>query len=263
MFIISRTGDNVSFSAKAKMARKRKKMALYEVIGKTGVRPRYDKLSGQSHPQESGDHKSDTTGFAAASLGRVVGWPRRPKMLLFNAGRVEISLPYQLAVAILLGFVLLILVSFRLGQNLSSKAVKNSAAVPKSIQKLAELPVVEVPKEAEPVKKVSPVVQKPAVADAKGGNNRVVIQTWRVKEQLEPVKEYFTKCGIETEIINEGDWYYLVTKEKYENPDKSGTYGYVVKQKIIEFGANYQPLAGSPSFGPQPFHDAYGKRFNE
>ena len=240
-------------------------MALYEVIGKTGVRPRSDKLSGQSHPQESGDYKSDTTSFTATSLGRAARWPRRPRMLLFNAGRVEISLPYQLAIAILLGFVLLILVAFRLGQNLGSKAVKSSIVVPKSTQKLTERPVVEVPEKAEPVKKVPPVpvVQKPAAADTKGSNNRIVIQTWRVKEQLEPVKEYFDRSGIETEIINEGDWYYLVTKEKYENPDKAGTNGYVVKQKIIELGAKYKLPQGSASFGPQPFHDAYGKRFNE
>jgi hypothetical protein len=238
-------------------------MALYEVIGKTGSKPRYDKLSEQSHPQESGDHKSDTTGFAATSLGRAARWPRRPRMLLFNAGRVEISLPYQLAVVILLGFVLLILVAFRLGQNLSSKAVKSSIVVPKSTQKLTERPVVEVPEKAEPVKKVPPTVQKPVVADAKGSNNRIVIQTWRVKEQLEPVKEYFARCGIETEIISEGDWYYLVTKEKYDNPDKPGTNGHAVRQRIIELGAKYEPLQGSASFGPQPFHDAYGKRFNE
>jgi hypothetical protein len=154
-------------------------------------------------------------------------------------------------------------VAFRLGQNLGSKAVTNSAAVPKNELKLTERPAVQLPEKAEPVKKVQSAVQKPAAADTKGGNNRIVIQTWRVKEQLEPVKEYFVKSGIETEIINEGDWYYLVTKEKYENPDKSGTQGYVVKQKIIELGAKYQPLAGSPGFGPQPFHDAYGKKFNE
>jgi hypothetical protein len=251
------------------MARKRKKMAFYEVIGKAGVRPRYDKLPVQSHPQESGDYKSDTTGFAATSLGRAIKWPRAPKMLLFNAGRVEISLPYQIAIAILLGLVLLILVAFRLGQNVSSKAVKNSVAVPKSTQKLTESPVVvRLPEKAEPareepIKKTSPVVQKPAAADAKGSNNRIVIQTWRLKAQLEPVKEYFAKCGVETEIINEGDWYYLVTKEKYDNPDKPGTNGYAVKQKIIELGAKYVPPAGSAIFGPQPFHDAYGKRFND
>ncbi len=184
-------------------------------------------------------------------------------MLLFNAGRIEISLPYQLAVAILLGFVLLILVAFRLGQNLSSKAVTSSAVVPKSTQEFTGRPVVEVPEKAEFVKRVSPVVQKPAAADAEGYNNRIVIQTWQVRAQLEPVKEYFAGCGIKTEIINEGDWYYLVTREKYENPGKLGTNGYDAKQKIIELGAKYKPPPGSASFGPKPFHDAYGKRFDE
>jgi hypothetical protein len=226
-------------------------MALYEVIGKAGVKPRYEKLSGQPPLQKSDNHKPDTDDLAATSLGRAAKWPTKPRMLFFNAGRVEISLPYQIAIVILLVFVLLILVAFRLGQNLNSKATSAPAIVPKSTQKLAE-----------PVKNISPVVQKPVIVDTKG-NNRIVIQTWRVKEQLEPVKEYFTKCGIETEIINDGDWYYLVTKKKYDNPDKPGTIGYAEKQKIIELGAKYEPSPGSASFGPQPFHDAYGKRFND
>jgi len=246
------------------MARKRKKVAFYEVIRKTGSKPRYDKVLGQSQPQESEGRKSDTTSFAASPLGRAAGWPTRPRMLLFNAGRVEISLPYQLAVAILLGLVLLILVAFRLGQNLSGKAVTNSAVAPKSMQKLTQRPVVEVPEKAEPVERAAPVVQKPAAAgvDAQG-NNRIVIQTWQVRAQLEPVKDYFAGCGIETEIISEGGWYYLVSREKYENPGKPGTNGYAARQKIIELGAKYEPPPGSASFGPKPFHDAYGKRFDE
>jgi hypothetical protein len=259
------------------MARKRKKMALYEVIGKADVKPHYEKLSGQPPPQKSDDHKSDTADLAATPLSKATRWPIKPKMLFFSAGRVEISLPYQIAVVILLVFVLLILVAFRLGQNLSSKVVSVPAPVPNNTQKLAEPPVARLPEKAEPAPKEAapaepvknippavqkPVVQKPLVVDTKG-NNRIVIQTWRVKEQLEPVKEYFTKCGIETEIINEGDWYYLVTKNKYDNPDKAGTTGYAEKQKIIELGAKYEPPPGSASFGPQPFHDAYGKKFNE
>jgi hypothetical protein len=238
------------------MAHKRKKAAFYEVIRRTGTNPRYDKPSGQAHPQESGDRKSDTASFTAASRGGRARWPTRPRMLLFNAGQIEISLPYQLAVALLLGFILLILVAFRLGQNLSNKAVTSSAVVSKSTQKLMERAVVEVPQKAVPVGKLEPV------ADAEG-NNRIVIQTWRVRAQLEPVKEYFARCGIETEIISEGDWYYLVTREKYDNPGKPGTDGYAVRQKIIELGAKYEPPPGSASFGPKPFHDAYGKRFDE
>ena len=142
------------------MARKRKKAAFYEVVRGTSDKSRDDKLLGQSPPQEPADRKSDTPDFAASPLGRAAGWPKRPKMLLFNAGRIEISLPYQLAVAILLGLVLLILVAFRLGQNLSNEAVTSSAIVPKSAQKLAERSVIKVPEKAEPVRRVSPVVQK-------------------------------------------------------------------------------------------------------
>lgn len=240
------------------MARKRKKAPFYEVIRKAGAKPRYDKLLG--HPQST-DRESDMPDFAASRLGRAAGWPRRPRMLFFSAGRIEISLPYPLAIAVLLGLVLLILVAFRLGQNLSSRAAAGLAGVPKSTQKLAERPVIR-ELEAEPVKRALPVVQRPTAADTKG-NNRIVIQTWRVRAQLEPVKEYFASCGIETEIINEGEWYYLVTREKYDNPGKPGTDGYAARQRIIELGAKYESPPGSASFGPKPFYDAYGKRFDE
>jgi len=80
---------------------------------------------------------------------------------------------------------------------------------------------------------------------------------------LEPVKQYFASFGIETEIRQVGSWYYLVTKDKYENPERPGTEGYVAKERIIKLGANYKAPPGYESFGTQPFHDAYGMRFDD
>jgi hypothetical protein len=77
------------------------------------------------------------------------------------------------------------------------------------------------------------------------------------------VKDYFAGFGIETEVRHINNWYYLVTKDKYDNPEKPGTDGYAAKQKIIELGADYKAPAGYGTFGPKPFHDAYGMRFED
>jgi hypothetical protein len=69
--------------------------------------------------------------------------------------------------------------------------------------------------------------------------------------------------GVATEIIEKNNWYYLVTKNKYDNPEKAGTDGYLAKQKIIEIGSGYKAPVGFESFGPKPFSDAFGMRFDE
>ena len=186
---------------------------------------------------------------------KVPRWPKRPRIVQFNAGKIEISIPYQVAIALLLGVILLVLIAFRLGQKTKSKQggitapdVKkttengegNSEATNLSAEKIAQ-PTAESPK----------------------GNNRIVIQTYRLRTHLEPVKQYFALFGIETEIKKIDDWYYLVTKDKYENPEKSGTDGYFAKQKIIELGAKYKAPQGYETFGSKPFHDAYGQRFDD
>jgi hypothetical protein len=95
------------------------------------------------------------------------------------------------------------------------------------------------------------------------GNNRIVIQTYQLRAHLVPVQEYFARFGIETKIVRIGDWYYLMTVDKYDNPDRPGTEGYVAKQKIIELGAEYKAPTGFESFAPNLFKDAYGMRFDE
>ena len=72
-----------------------------------------------------------------------------------------------------------------------------------------------------------------------------------------------SKKMTETEIKKVGDWYYLVTKHRYEKPDRAGTDGYLAKQEIIKLGAKYKAPAGYESFGREPFHDAYGKKFDD
>ncbi len=177
-------------------------------------------------------------------------------------------MPYQLAVALLLGAVLLVLVVFRLGQITYSgdqKVTNSVAKMPGSAQKVTGQAIVSTPKPPVPAEKI---VAVPASAEKiepvkSKGNNRIVIQTYQLRTHLEPVRRYFVQFGIETEIRKIGDWYYLVTADKYENPEKPGTDGYFAKQKIIELGAKYKAPPGYETFGGKPFYDAYGKKFDD
>lgn len=244
------------------MVRNRKKKAFYEVIGKTWPKQRYDKIL---HPEKSGKDKP-ITAEPLASMPRVTKWPRRPRIVQLNADRIEISMSYQLAIALLLGLILLVLVVFRLGQSLSSqKTIDSATKMPENMQKVAPEATAGALQTAAPAEKTAPLrapTEKVKPAGA-GGNNRIVIQTYQLRAHLEPVKQYFAQLGIETEIKKINNWYYLVTRDKYENPEKPGTDGYLAKRKISRLGAKYKAPPGYETFGSKPFHDAYGMRFDE
>ena len=229
------------------MFHSRGKKALYEVFGKakTDYAKTPAQVSAEPSPKKS-----------------IISWPRKPKMVQINAGRVEISLPYQLAIAIVLGVILLVLVVFRLGQISSSKsrdvtssAVEMPVIIPKTASKPAPPPSVGPLRETVVAKKVESAKSK--------GNNRIVIQTYGLREHLEPARLYFAEKGIDTEIRRIGERYYLVTSQKYDNPEREGTEGYQAKQKIMEVGAGYKAPPGYESFGTRPFSDAYGMRFDD
>ncbi|MHC4571678.1 MAG: hypothetical protein ACYS0C_06345 [Planctomycetota bacterium] len=228
----------------------------------------------QPPPEEAGQDKPQDEPFAEQSTAptrfrdRLAKWPKKPKIIQLNVDRIEISIPYQLAIAILLGIILLLLVVFRLGQMTSpatQKETDSAAKMPKNTQKMALRPTPVVPPRLAATEEIAAL---PASAEKTGpvsstGNNRIVIQTYQLRTHLEPVKQYFAQFGIETEIKKIDVWYYLVTKNKYDNPEKQGTDGYLAKQKIIEWGAKYRAPTGYETFGTKPFHDAYGMKFDE
>jgi hypothetical protein len=231
------------------MVRNIKKKALYEVIIGAGPKSSYGQLhpkgveqapAGPITPTQPNEGKGGGTGVSS-----VVRWIRKPRFVQFNAGRVEFSVPYQLGIAILLGMVLVVVVAFRLGERFGRG--ESPAAV----------------KQITPATPAAKAVKAPSTSSGQAGRNRIVIQMYQVRSHLEPVKEYFDKLGVATEIIEKDKWFYLVTKNKYESVDKSGTDGYLARQKIIELGAGYKAPAGSETFGPKPFSGAFGMKFEE
>jgi len=250
-----------------------KKKALYEVIGRAGSRPGYEQLhpngtavqapsAGSTSLPQAGS--TSDNGIRGQAQG-VVRWAIRPSVVQFNAGRIEFSIPYQVGIAVALGMLLAAVVLFRLGERVDNREVAAKAPAK---------PVVNKPVSPKPVTQDTPVVKQPTAQDtsaaavaaaqsATTGRNRIVITIYQVRSHLEPVKEYFDKMGVATEIIEKDNWYYLVTKNKYDNPEKAGTDGYLAKQKVIEIGAGYKAPAGFETFRPKLFSDAYGKRFDE
>lgn len=241
------------------MVRRREKKALYEVIGKTQLKSSYGK---HLQAEKAGEDKPIAEDSTAQVSERLTGWPKRPRIVQFNADRVEISMSYQLAIALLLGLVLLILVVFRLGQNLTGREIADSAAkIPEAASQLT-VGAPQTSDTAEEMMLAAPSAEKVELVKRKG-NNRIVIQTYLLREHLEPVKQYFERSGIETEIRKIGDRYYLVTKDKYENPGRAGTDGYLTRQKIVELGAKYKAPPGYEPFAPNFFKDAYGMKFDD
>ena len=244
------------------MVRNRKKKSLYEVIGKTWSKPHYDKMLHQEEPGGG----TPITPESLTSMSRLTKWPRKPRIVHFNVDRIELSIPYQLAIALLLGLILLVLVVFRLGQSRGARRQAASVAeMLENTQIVAPEVVADTMPQTAKVETEAPVpasAEETIPADLKG-NNRIVIQTYQVRAHLEPVKQYFARFGIETEIRRIDNWYYLVTENRYDNPEKPGTDGYLAKQKIIQLGAEYKAPAGYETFGSNPFHDAYGMRFDE
>ncbi|MCK5225488.1 MAG: hypothetical protein KAQ89_02105 [Planctomycetes bacterium] len=256
--------------------RSRKKMALYEVIGKS--RPK--SLSTQQlEPLHSERCCQNEAGLDVESLpesGYIdeVRWSKKPKMVQFNAGRIEISISYQLAIALILGVVLLLLVVFRLGQltlSDSSKAVNSTVEITKKLPETIINKPVETRVQLPDLAAIAPLPKKVEVKAAVSGNvlvdasksNRIVIQTYHNRVHLEPVKKYFAGFGIKTEIKKIDNWYYLITGDKYDNPQRAGTDGYRARQEIIKIGANYKAPQGYETFGSKPFSDAYGKKFDD
>ena len=120
------------------MARNRGKKAIYEVMSKARQKPGYGR-SLESMPRksagESGPDIEDTG--AVETSKRTVQWSRKPRLFQYNAGRIEFSMPYQVVIALVLALILVVLVSYRLGQ-FSYQPPKQDSAKPSGLMRQVE-----------------------------------------------------------------------------------------------------------------------------
>lgn len=253
------------------MARNRGKMSLYEVIGQSKSKSGYGKKLKQITPIRPEKEEPKVVKTAVPVSERATHWPRKPKLLQFNAGRIEISLPYPIAITVFLGFILLFLVALWLGEKgyLKSDRITNSAGtVFDTLRKRVGDGLTGSGGKVEENENILPNENndniEEIVADGSKGNNRIVIQTYHTQEDLELVQYHFAEGGIETEIRKIGNTFYLVTVDRYEkDPKIEGTDGYAALQKIKKWGAKYKAPQGYESFAKHLFSDAYGKKFDD
>jgi len=252
------------------MARKRGKKALYEVMSKARNKPGYGKtlkkMRSKKPVEQKGEPVTNQKSAADVETSKAAAkWWRKPRIVQFNFGRIEFSMPYQLAVALVLGLILLVLASFWLGQRYyltDQRATGSAEEMPQINQEnLIEQDAAKIMEPPAPVedstlldiKELEPVKPKAT------GNNVIVLVEFGAHADLVPVREHFAEYGIETEIVMENGRYFLQTKNRYDNPRTLGTDGYKVLQEIIKIGAQYKAPPNYEPFTQHLFSDAYGK----
>lgn len=246
------------------MAHERRRISMYEVMSKGQLKAGLNKTLKKQRPEKTEIEVKVPVEKPMPSTGKVAYWPRKPKLLQFNAGRVEISLPYPIAIAVVLGIILLFVVALWLGEvgYFSRKGISAGGAIPNPAGAAEE----GMTGRREEVTGIgNTIISGNAGAETaeSTGNNRIVIQTYEKRADLELVQYHFAEGGIETEIRKIGDRFYLVSRNKYDNPGKEGTDGYAAKQQIIQWGSRYKAPQGYESFAPNLFKDAYGMKFDD
>ena len=177
-------------------------------------------------------------------------------------------MPYQIAVVLVLGFIIVIIAAYRLGQSSFPAGRQETGQPDPAAQEMdgersTEQAMSNIPQPSAPPENTTPKteVAEPVIPT---GSNVIVLVEYDSLPDLAPVQAHFSEHGIETEIVTEGGRYFLQTKQRYDNPATAGTNGYRAKQKIKEVGAKYKGKAptGYETFAPRYFSDAYGKKVN-
>ncbi len=100
------------------MVRNRGKKALYEVMSKARVKPEQGITVEHLQPSKPDEEAPAVKQNGAADAPKAAAkWWRKPRIVQLNAGRIEFSMPYQIAVVLLLVFIFVILAAYRLGQS--------------------------------------------------------------------------------------------------------------------------------------------------
>ena len=236
------------------MARNRRKKALYEVINKGWPKEGAGGKPGPLRPEHAdprGEIPSEIPNVPVVQ--KTTDWPRKPLLVQLGTGRIDFSVPYPLAAAAVLAFVLLLVVVYRAGQ-LGGTASQGPGTTDSVVH--------------EPVGWKPPVFDSPTgssgespVVSGTGGDNVIVLQEYRAYADLLPARDHFNENGIQVEVRQEGSSYLLITKDRY-NTFSAGSAGYAALQRIKKIGALYIGKApdGYETFAPHYFSDAYGKK---
>ncbi len=259
------------------MARNRGKKALYEVMSKARRKPGSGKSLEPMPPKKSGQEGPEIERKSASETsGGTVKWSRRPRLVQYNNGRIEFSMPYQVVIALVLALVLVIIVVYRLGQFSYQPSEQQEVPPPAGLMRQIEqegrteqaamdimspspTPVETIENLESKRERITTKVE-PNEPNEPTGNNVIVLVQYHSPADLGPVQAHFEEHGIATEIRMRKGRYFLQTLDRYDNPDRPGTDGYEAKQRIIEIGKKYKAPLGYETFARHRFSDAYGMK---
>ena len=244
------------------MARNRGKKALYEVMSKYRVKPGSGRAVEPLHSKKTQDD-TPVDDTVAEKTEIETQWWKKPKIVQYQGGRLEFSISYQLVITLVLIFLLLLVIAYGLGQR--SYAAKQQAAESATTTQYnnQNASIGETAgRNIQPVR--STVSRQPVNQDAVSakstGDHVIILKEYHALADLIPVRDYFQKNLIMTEIEMRNNRYFLQTIDMYDNPEREGTDGFRAKQKIIKVGKGYKAPTGYESFAPNLFDDAYGKK---
>ena len=256
------------------MARNPKRMALYEVIAKSRQKNRPVSRSGPAESEGFAKNRAiqpDVVEGSGQGDQSASTWPPRP-VVSSVAGRLLFSISYPVACVLLLALILIAAVAFRFGQIYSERqrrlpapeAVSSTnAGAGTEVTSAGNRQITDDRSETGPEK-----ADETSDTDKGGvlkpvGDHVIVIATISASRDsgaLVPVKEYFERNGIASEIQKRGTYYFLVTKDRYRSPQRAGSEGFYALKRIKETGANYKAPTGYETFGSKPFQDAYAMK---
>jgi hypothetical protein len=230
--------------------KKKKKMALYEVFNRG--------MSNSKREQELEQLQSEGSDYIQTP--KVGQYRPKVRMLQLNRGRVEISIRFDVAIVLVLLAIVCVMAAYRLGERLAINNAASGGSVETATPAIPAETVTENEMSAPVAEsRNEPVVETETESEAAtgSGDNWIVIATHENEGQLAAVQQFFAGYGIETQIRKIGDNFILHTTQTYGNPNRSGTDGERMRQRIVEIGENYRPLPGYKTFD---FRTAYGMK---
>jgi hypothetical protein len=232
------------------MARNSSKMTLYEVTSKVAkVNESRTRRNGNTPPKVVEVKKTEKKPDMSMRV-KVKKIPKRPLLATYKRRRNLLTRPYVI-IALALGIIWLVWIVAGPSNDAKIPVEPKNEATGAGNKVAPVEPFVNDP----PADRVMNVKEAPPTVNA--GDHVIVLAHYITRDQLGPVKDYFTRNGFATVIEKKGAYYVLVTKDRYQNPTNRNTDGYAAKQRLMQIGAKYK---APPKYKGFAFNDIYGKK---
>ncbi len=263
------------------MARETRRMALYEAIRKGQSKRRGREKTARFRPFASARSRMARKKKDIAFYQRFEPGSDSGKSILAAiwSRRLNLSLSYPVAGLLVVAVAVVLIAAIRFGQFnydagwlfFEPVAVSETASDELfDIRNLINSTAADGINDSESRSTDNEIAQDGKIEETKvvvpHVKNVIVIQAYKQRRDLEPVKLHFEKNGIETEIVERGSFFLLRTTQLFHrcsvdrNSFNADYDGDVAMKEIRRIGAMYKASQGYESFRPNLFQDAYGEK---